>query len=90
MKHFVGWLIFGFLAQACFFLRFMVQWIVSEVKKESTIPKSFWYLSIAGGMGLLIYAIRIQDPVFIVGQSCGLIIYLRNLVLIHRKKAVPS
>jgi len=80
------WLITGLLAQAIFFLRFFVQWIVSERKKASVIPISFWYLSIAGGLGLLVYAIHIKDPVFILGQSGGLFIYIRNLVLIHKSK----
>ncbi len=88
MRSIDGWMVFGFLAQVCFFLRFAVQWIASEIKKESYIPDSFWYLSIAGGIGLLIYAIHIKDPVFILGNCVGVFIYLRNLVLIRRKKTV--
>lgn len=80
------WLIIGFLAQGFFASRFLVQWIVSEKKKESVMPLYFWYSSVIGGLLLLIYAIHILDPVFIVGQSMGLLIYSRNLVLIHRKK----
>ena len=78
------WLIFGLAAQGCFFLRFFVQWIASERKKKSVIPVYFWYLSLIGGLGVLIYSIHIQDIVFITGQSFGLIIYIRNLILIHR------
>ena len=81
------WLIIGFLAQGFFASRFLVQWIVSEKKKESVMPLYFWYSSVVGGLLLLIYAIHILDPVFIVGQSMGLLIYSRNLVLIHRKKS---
>ena len=54
--------------------------------KESSIPVSFWYLSIAGGIGLLIYAISRKDPVIITGQLFGILIYTRNLILIYRKK----
>jgi len=80
------WLILGFGAQLCFFLRFLIQWIVSERKKKMTIPTVFWYLSLAGGSGLLIYAIHIRDPVFIIGQSMGVFIYVRNIILIKNEK----
>ena len=72
--------------QILFGLRFLVQWICSEVKKESHIPIVFWYFSISGGMVLLVYAIHREDPVFIVGQSMGLIVYVRNLRLIYIKE----
>ncbi len=80
------WLILGLLAQLIFFLRFFVQWIVSERKGASVIPISFWYLSLAGGLGLLVYAIHIKDPVFILGQAGGLFIYARNLALIYKNR----
>jgi len=80
------WLIIGMIGQILFGLRFLVQWICSEVKKESHIPLVFWYFSIFGGMILLAYAIHRKDPVFILGQSMGLIVYLRNLRLIYKKK----
>jgi len=80
------WLIIGFAGQIIFGARFLVQWICSEIKKESHIPIVFWYLSIGGGMILLTYAIFRKDPVFILGQSTGLIVYLRNLRLIFQKK----
>lgn len=79
------WLYIGFFGQACFFSRFLVQWIVSERKGESVIPLSFWFFSLAGGLILLAYAIHRKDPVFILGQSMGSFIYLRNLMLIFRK-----
>ena len=81
-----GWLILGFVGQGIFGSRFFVQWIYSEIKKESHIPIVFWYLSILGGALLLTYALYRKDPVFILGQSCGVFVYLRNLVLINRKK----
>lgn len=82
------WLLLGFGAQLAFFMRFFVQWVVSEKQKRSVIPKSFWYFSLVGGLGLLIYALHIKDPVFIIGQSLGVFIYLRNLVLIKKEKAL--
>jgi lipid-A-disaccharide synthase-like uncharacterized protein len=79
------WLMVGFLGQAFFSMRFLVQWIASEKKRESVIPVSFWFFSIGGGLTLLIYAIYRHDPVFILGQGAGLFVYLRNLYLIRRK-----
>ena len=80
------WLIIGFVGQALFSMRFLLQWVASERKGESVIPTLFWYFSLAGGLTLLAYAIYKQDPVFILGQSAGALIYIRNLVLIFRKK----
>ena len=80
------WLIIGFVGQALFGARFIIQWVVSEKKGESTIPLAFWYCSIGGAIVLLSYAIYKQDPVFIVGQSLGSIVYVRNLILIDRKR----
>ena len=77
-------LIIGFLGQGLFASRFIVQWIYSEKRGKSSIPVVFWYLSIMGGIGLLIYAISRKDPVIILGQSFGIFIYLRNLILIYR------
>jgi lipid-A-disaccharide synthase-like uncharacterized protein len=79
------WVAVGFLGQALFFMRFFVQWIASEKRRESVIPVAFWYFSIGGGLVLLTYAIYRRDPVFIVGQGSGLFVYLRNLFLIRQK-----
>lgn len=80
------WLSIGFFGQGLFACRFLVQWLYSERNKRSMIPIAFWYFSITGGLTLLIYAIYRRDPVFILGQSTGLFIYLRNLQLIRREK----
>ncbi|MDP2628022.1 MAG: lipid-A-disaccharide synthase N-terminal domain-containing protein [Candidatus Rokubacteria bacterium] len=84
------WLSVGFLGQAFFSMRFLVQWIASERKKESVIPISFWFFSIGGGLTLLIYAVYRLDPVFIIGQGAGLFVYLRNLFLIRRKQRLAA
>lgn len=80
------WLILGFFGQFLFFMRFLVQWMTSEIKKKSVIPVSFWYFSLGGAVILLVYAIHRKDPVFIVGQSLGFLIYTRNLILIARHR----
>ncbi|UZE21286.1 lipid-A-disaccharide synthase N-terminal domain-containing protein [Pseudomonas sp. B21-056] len=79
------WLAVGFMGQLVFTGRFALQWLYSEYKKRSMIPVGFWYLSIAGSALLLAYAIYREDPVFILGQSFGFIVYLRNLQLIARQ-----
>lgn len=78
------WLIIGFLGQIMFSARFLVQWLVSEYKKISVIPVAFWWLSLAGSLLLLSYAISRKDPVFILGQSFGSVVYIRNLMLIKK------
>jgi len=81
------WIIVGLGGQAAFSLRFLVQWVASEKKGESTVPVIFWYLSLLGGSILLVYALCRRDPVFIIGQATGVFIYIRNLMLIHRKES---
>lgn len=81
------WVVVGLLGQLSFSARFIVQWIASERAGRSTVPTAFWYFSIGGGLILLSYAIYRADPVFILGQSMGLFIYLRNLWLIRKEKA---
>jgi lipid-A-disaccharide synthase-like uncharacterized protein len=80
------WLGIGFFAQLLFSGRFLVQWLASERAGKSIIPLSFWHLSITGSVLLLAYAIHRKDPVFILGQSLGIFIYVRNLYLIRREK----
>ena len=87
MDHDPLWLVIGFAGQALFSMRFIVQWLQSEKVRRSVIPLAFWYFSLAGGTLLTAYAIHRGDPVFIVGQSLGLLIYLRNLWLIRRAAA---
>lgn len=80
------WVLFGFMAQFIFFLRFAVQWWVSEKKKQSVIPVSFWYLSLVGTVMILIYSIQRKDIVFITASCLNSLIYIRNLILIRNNK----
>ena len=82
MSNATTWIVIGFIGQALFSARFVLQWLASERARRSIIPTAFWYFSLAGSMVLLAYAIHRADPVFIVGQATGLVIYLRNLYLI--------
>jgi len=80
------WLAIGFLGQGLFTSRFIIQWMKSEMVGKSIIPVAFWYCSLSGGVVLLAYAIYKMDPVFIAGQGGGLIVYVRNLLLIFKEK----
>ena len=79
-------LIIGFVGQGLFSARFLIQWVVSEKKRESVIPLPFWYFSLLGGITLFIYAFSKKDLVIMVGQGTGILIYTRNLYLIYRKR----
>lgn len=82
-----GWLvIFGLSAQAMFMMRFIVQWVTSERAKRSVVPEAFWYFSLAGGLMLVIYGVLRPDIVIIFGQLPALVVYTRNIILIHREK----
>ncbi|MAI46841.1 MAG: lipid A biosynthesis [Hyphomicrobiaceae bacterium TMED74] len=84
------WLGIGFAAQLMFSMRFILQWIASERAKQSIVPEVFWYFSFAGGSMLFAYAIYRVDPVFILGQGTGLLIYARNIHFIWQGKRDES
>ena len=81
-----AWLVIGFLGQAVFTARFLVQWAASERRRNSVVPNSFWWLSLAGGGLLIAYAGYRGDPVILVGQGMGLFVYVRNLMLVGQAK----
>jgi lipid-A-disaccharide synthase-like uncharacterized protein len=81
------WLLIGFGGQVVFMGRFVLQWFASERRRRSVIPVSFWYLSVAGALILLAYAVHRRDPVFTAGQGLGIAIYLRNLQLVRAERA---
>ena len=83
------WLALGFVGQLIFGCRFFIQWLASERAKMSVIPVAFWWLSMGGSLLLMVYAIHIKDPVFILGQSTGFLIYARNLYFIFKNKHPP-
>jgi lipid-A-disaccharide synthase-like uncharacterized protein len=86
------WLAIGLAGQALFSMRFVVQWISSEREGRSVLPTAFWYLSIAGSLTLLAYALHRRDVVFTIGQSAGVLIYVRNLQLrrTERRRSQPA
>lgn len=80
------WILIGFGGQAAFSGRFIVQWFVSEKQRQSVVPEAFWWMSLIGGVGLFTYFAWRQDIVGVVGQSSGLVIYARNIRLIHKQR----
>ena len=86
----ISWIALGLVAQLLFSMRFLIQWIATERARESIVPETFWYFSFTGGVLLLAYAIYRLDPVFILGQATGLIIYSRNIYFIWIGKRVPA
>lgn len=82
------WIGIGLFAQAMFSMRFLIQWIATERARASIVPETFWYFSFAGGLLLLSYAIYRMDPVFMIGQATGIVIYSRNIYFIWLGKRV--
>ncbi len=83
----LNWIVLvGYIGQALFTMRFVVQWIATERARKSVIPVAFWFFSIGGGLMLFGYALFIQDPVFILGQGFGVFVYLRNLYFVYRER----
>ncbi len=80
------WIAIGFGGQIAFFGRMALQWVVSERKRQSVVPDMFWYLSLVGGIALFSYFVWRQDIVGVLGQSSGIVIYARNIRLIHKKR----
>jgi lipid-A-disaccharide synthase-like uncharacterized protein len=80
----------GYVAQAMFAMRFVVQWVASERAGKSVVPTAFWVISIGGGLMLLGYALYRKDPVFILGQACGLFVYVRNLQFVIRSRSATA
>ena len=79
------WVSFGTLGQLIFFSRWVIQWFYSERYKTSIIPIAFWWCSLIGGIITLIYAYHIGSFPFMLAQAIGIIVYLRNLLLIYKR-----
>jgi len=93
MTWFIAWFssitlmkVIGLVGQVIFGSRFLVQWLASERLGRSVIPVAFWYLSLLGCVLTFGYAIYIQEPVFILAQAGGMLIYSRNLYFVYRDR----
>ena len=84
------WLAFGLLGNAAFATRWLVQWYASERAEKSVMPMLFWYLSVAGALILLTYAVHRRDPVFVLASLPNCLIYIRNIVLIRARDSAET
>src|ERR1700731_4798730 len=79
-------MVLGFIGNALFSMRFLVQWLASERQGESVIPISFWYWSIGGSILMFFYFLFRRDPVGVIAYLPNSIIYIRNLMLIRKRR----
>jgi lipid-A-disaccharide synthase-like uncharacterized protein len=82
----LAWIAVGLTGQLAFTGRTLIQWFISERKRESVVPVIFWWLSLGGGVMLFAYFAWRQDVVGVLGQSAGVVIYARNLRLIAKRQ----
>lgn len=82
----LGLLVFGTIGQITFTLRFVYQWWYSKRKGESLLPLPFWGISLFGSVMIIIYAAFRLDPVLLIGQTPGAVVYLRNIMIAKKEK----
>ena len=75
------WHTLGAVAFILFSSRFWIQWCLTEKAHHSYFPPVFWWLSLTGALLSIAYFFRIGDTVNLIGPLCGLIPYIRNLML---------
>ena len=69
----------GFIAQAFFSGRILVQWLLSERAKKVMSPNIFWVFSLVGSILLFAYGWLRDDFSIILGQLISYYIYIWNL-----------
>ena len=81
----------GFLSTFAFCGRFLLQWIHSEIKRESVVTVNFWRLSLVGNLLLLLHSfIQAQLHVGLI-QTCNAIISWCNMNLMGaREKQITT
>jgi lipid-A-disaccharide synthase-like uncharacterized protein len=86
------WIAVGFIGQGLFASRFLIQLFKSEMAGRSVIPVAFWYFSIGGGLITLVYSFHLGKVglPFLIAQLGGLVVYFRNLWLVHRERRAAS
>lgn len=71
----------GWIGQALFFSRFLVQWLASERAGRSVAPPSFWWLSLGGALLVGTYTLANREPVLAGGYLANAWMYGRSLRL---------
>jgi lipid-A-disaccharide synthase-like uncharacterized protein len=91
MSAYYFWMTVGFVGQALFGLRMLVQWLASERARASVVPPLFWYISVPAGLLLFAYAAWRQDPVFILNEGVCVLIFIGNVFKLRKeRKAAPG
>jgi lipid-A-disaccharide synthase-like uncharacterized protein len=80
------WIGIGLGGQLVFSGRMVLQWLISERRRESVVTESFWWISLVGAVTMFAYFVWRRDPVPMLGQASGIVIYARNLRLIYKHK----
>ncbi len=75
------WELVGLLGEGLFFFRLLAQWLASEKVKKPVIPVVYWYMSLAGTLVLIAYAMHIGSFAVLLPQVVGVFLYLRGLQL---------
>jgi lipid-A-disaccharide synthase-like uncharacterized protein len=78
--------VWGSLGQVIFTFRFVYQLLYSRRRGESVLPAGFWLMSFTGAVIIVSYGVLRLDPVLILGQSFGLVAYVRNLLIGRRER----
>ncbi len=80
-----GWIAIGVVGQGLFALRFLIQWIATELRRKSVVPVVFWYISFVAAILLMSSHLQRHEWLYAIGICATLLVYLRNIYLIHRK-----
>ncbi len=75
------WELFGLIGEGLFFARLIAQWLASEREKKPVIPAMYWYMSLAGAVILVAYALHLGSFAVLLPQLVGLLFYSRGLQL---------
>jgi lipid-A-disaccharide synthase-like uncharacterized protein len=90
-RHFAitWWEMIGFAGNLLFTIRVLIQWVASERRGRTVVPATFWWLSLAGSLIMIVYAFGCGEPLFVLGFAATLIPYTRNL-MIHYRPGRPA
>lgn len=77
--------VLGIVGQLLLNCRYLYQWYFSEKAHESILPLGFWVISAVASLFVVMYSIYKSEPVLLVAQSLGLIVYGRNIIIYFRK-----
>jgi lipid-A-disaccharide synthase-like uncharacterized protein len=79
-------IIIGVVGQLLLNCRYLYQWYFSEKANESVLPLGFWIISAVASVMVVVYSIYKQEPVLLVAQGLGIIVYARNTIIYRKHK----